>query len=158
MTEATANAVADKKWYAVQVLVGFEKVVRENLQERIEQHGLQERFGGILLPVEKTLEIRNGKKKEVERKLYPGYLFLEMSMAPDTWHLVRRTRRVGGFISGTNDAPSPLHIDVVDKIRQQMQDSIDKGPVMRRNLQWASKCASKTGHSAIFQVLWMRSI
>ena len=126
-----------KRWYAVQVLVGFEKAVRENLISRIDEHGMGDRFGEILLPIERTLEIQNGKKKVTERKLYPGYLFLEIAadasdrILPECWHLVRRTRRIGNFISGAMDAPAPLHKDVVDKIRRQMQDSFEKDPVVR---------------------------
>ncbi|MGU9951797.1 MAG: transcription termination/antitermination protein NusG [Gammaproteobacteria bacterium WSBS_2016_MAG_OTU1] len=136
------------KWYAVQVLVGFEKAIKENLLDRIEEHDMKNRFGEILLPIEKILEIQNGKKKMVERKLYPGYLFLEIAVEdgdggdkakirPECWHLVRRTRRVGNFITGSlslksdkEDMPAPLDVEVVEKIRRQMQDSIEV-PVVR---------------------------
>lgn len=138
MNAEVESAAEVKNWYAVQVLVGFEKAVRENLLSRISEHGMQDRFGEILLPVERTLEIQNGKKKITERKLYPGYLFLEIatseennSIRPECWHLVRRTRRVGNFISGALDAPAPLPQDVVEKIRRQMRDSFEKAPVMR---------------------------
>ena len=132
-----------KHWYAVQVLVGFEKAVKENLLDRIHEHGMENRFGEILLPVERALEIRNGKKKITERKLYPGYLFLEIAVElsaessekgkirPECWHLVRKTRRVGNFISGSDEDPDPLLPEVVEKIRRQMQDSFEKGPVIR---------------------------
>lgn len=137
MNAAVEHSAETKNWYAVQVLVGFEKAVRENLLSRISEHGMQDRFGEILLPVERTLEIQNGKKKITERKLYPGYLFLEIAaeennnIRPECWHLVRRTRRVGNFISGALDAPAPLPKDVVEKIRRQMRDSYEKAPVMR---------------------------
>ncbi|MGI9306655.1 MAG: transcription termination/antitermination protein NusG [Gammaproteobacteria bacterium] len=137
MNAAAESAAEVKNWYAVQVLVGYEKAVRENLLSRINDFNMQDRFGEILLPVERMLEIQNGKKKITERKLYPGYLFLEIAadeadrIRPECWHLVRRTRRVGNFISGALDAPAPLSKDVVEKIRRQMRDSFEKGPVMR---------------------------
>lgn len=145
------NIEINKYWYAVQVLVGFEKAVRENLLNRIEEHGMHERFGEILLPVERVVEIRNGKKKEHDRKLYPGYLFLEIAadadkqILPECWHLVRRTRRVGNFISGALDAPAPLDPDVVEKIRRQMQDSFEKTPVMRAQFVTGDQVRIKEG-------------
>lgn len=140
-----AENIVEKKWYAVQVLVGYEKSVRENLLERIDQHDLGGYFGDVLLPVENTLEIRQGKKKMTERKLYPGYLFLEMCMIPECWHLVRKTRRVGGFISGTNEEPAALALDVVSKIHRQMQDSIEKGPVIRAQFATGDQVRIKEG-------------
>lgn len=138
---------AEKKWYAVQVLVGFEKTVRDNLLGRISEHGMEDRFGDILLPIERTVEIQNGKKKMTERKLYPGYLFLQIAvdaesdrMRPECWHLVSRTRRVGNFISMSGGSgavsdkdktPAPLAQEVVEKIRQQMQESYERDPVVR---------------------------
>lgn len=152
MNAAAEDFAEIKNWYAVQVLVGFEKAVRENLLSRIIEHGMQDRFGEILLPVERTLEIQNGKKKITERKLYPGYLFLEIatseesnSIRPECWHLVRRTRRVGNFISGALDAPAPLTRDVVEKIRRQMQDSYEKGPVMRAQFATGDQVRIKEG-------------
>lgn len=146
------NIAEIKRWYAVQVLVGFEKAVRENLLTRIQEHGMEDRFGEILLPIERTLEMKNGKKKLIERKLYPGYLFLEISaegasdsIRPECWHLVRRTRRVGNFISGAMDAPAPLPESVVEKIRQQMQDSFDKAPVVRAQFARGDQVRIKEG-------------
>ena len=142
-------AHSGKNWYAVQVLVGFEKAIKENLLDRIQENGLDEHFGEILLPIERVMEIQNGKKKMTERKLYPGYLFLEIAVEwddtmgqerirPECWHLVRRTRRVGDFISGSltvrkdeEKIPAPLAREVVEKIRRQMRDSFEKTPVMR---------------------------
>ena len=151
MNVVAENAAEAKNWYAVQVLVGFEKAVRENLLSRISEHGMQDRFGEILLPVERTLEIQNGKKKITERKLYPGYLFLEIAaeennnIRPECWHLVRRTRRVGNFISGALDAPAPLPKDVVEKIRRQMRDSYEKAPVMRAQFVTGDQVRIKEG-------------
>lgn len=146
------NIAEIKRWYAVQVLVGFEKAVRENLLTRIQEHGMEDRFGEILLPIERTLEMKNGKKKLIERKLYPGYLFLEISaegtsdsIRPECWHLVRRTRRVGNFISGAMDAPAPLPESVVEKIRQQMQDSFEKAPVVRAQFARGDQVRIKEG-------------
>ncbi len=147
MNDASDKNAEVKRWYAVQVLVGFEKAVRENLLGRISEHGMEDRFGEIFLPMERTMEIHNGKKKIIERKLYPGYLFLEIAadgesdmMRPECWHLVSRTRRVGNFISMSGGSgaiadrdktPEPLSAEVVEKIRRQVQDSFEKDPVVR---------------------------
>lgn len=152
-----------KNWYAVQVLVGFEKAVKENLLDRIQEHGMDEHFGEVLLPIERTLEIQNGKKKMTERKLYPGYLFLEIAVEwdetmgqdkirPECWHLVRRTRRIGDFISGSltvrkdeEKIPAPLAREVVEKIRRQMRDSFEKTPVMRAQFVTGEQVRIKEG-------------
>lgn len=154
---------SSKNWYAVQVLVGFEKAIKENLLDRIHDHGMEEHFGEILLPIERVMEIQNGKKKMNEKKLYPGYLFLQIAVEwdeemgqdrirPECWHLVRRTRRVGDFISGSltvrkdeEKIPAPLARDVVEKIRRQMRDSFEKTPVMRAQFVTGDQVRIKEG-------------
>ena len=140
-----------KHWYVVQVMVGFEKSVREHLLERIEQQGMHEQFGEILLPVERVLEIRSGKKKITERKLYPGYLFLEIAadtqnhILAECWHLVRKTPRIGHFISGATDAPAPLPKNVIEKIRAQMGSEDDKDLVVRAQFVMGDQVRIKDG-------------
>lgn len=119
-----------KAWYALHVTSGFEKHVREGLQERIERYNMQESFGEILLPIGKRLEIRRGKKKEVEEKMFPGYLFVQMNMMPETWHLVRKTRWVNGFIGGSPDEPRALSHEEVSNIYYRIGGGGAK-PVLR---------------------------
>ncbi len=115
-----------KRWYVVQAHSGFEKQVQKALQEKIKQAGMEDKFGQILLPVEKVLELRGGTKKETERKFFPGYLLVEMEMNDDTWHLVRSLPRVSGFVGGTPTKPAPLPEHEVQAILAQVQQGGEK--------------------------------
>lgn len=111
------------KWYAVQVYSGLEKSVLRALQERVSRSALQDSFGDILVPVEEVVEMKGGQKTISERKLYPGYLLVQMEMNDDTWHLVKNTPRVTAFIGGTALKPTPIKDKEVDIILQRMDDS-----------------------------------
>lgn len=111
------------KWYAVQVYSGLEKSVLRALNERIGRSALQESFGEILVPVEEVVEMKGGQKTISERKLYPGYLLVQMDMNDDTWHLVKSTPRVTAFIGGSGQKPTPIKDKEVDIILQRMDDS-----------------------------------
>ena len=97
-----------KKWYVVHAYSGFEKNVSRALQERIELSQLREFFGEIMVPTEEVVEMRAGQKRRSERKFFPGYVLVEMELNDETWHLVKETPRVMGFIGGTADHPAPL--------------------------------------------------
>ena len=97
-----------KKWYVVHAYSGFEKNVARGLEERVELAGQQEFFGEILVPTEDVVEMRAGQKRKSERKFFPGYVLVEMELTDDTWHLVKETPRVMGFIGGKADEPAPL--------------------------------------------------
>jgi len=97
-----------KKWYVVHAYSGFEKNVARALEERIELAGQKENFGEILVPTEDVVEMRAGQKRKSERKVFPGYVLVEMELTDDTWHLVKETPRVMGFIGGKADEPAPL--------------------------------------------------
>ena len=97
-----------KKWYVVQAYSGFEKNVQRTLEERIAREEMGDYFGQILVPVEKVVDIRNGRKTISERKSYPGYVLVEMEMTDDSWYLVKSTPRVSGFIGGTAINPCLL--------------------------------------------------
>lgn len=105
-----------KRWYVVQAFAGYEKRVQATLQERIERFDMQESFGSILVPVEEVVEMRGGKKRQSERKFFPGYVLVEMEMNDDSWHLVRDTNRVLGFIGGTSERPAPITQAEADNI------------------------------------------
>jgi transcriptional antiterminator NusG len=114
------------RWYVVHAYSGFEKTVQKALLERIDREAMQDRFGKILVPVEEVVDIKNGKRSLTERKFFPGYVLVEMEMSDETWHLVKSTPKVTGFVGGTGNRPSPIPQKEVDAIMQQMQDCIEK--------------------------------
>ena len=105
-----------KRWYVVHAYSGYEKRVLSGLNERIELHDMQDQFGEILVPTEEVIEMRDGKKRKSERKFYPGYVLVEMEMNDETWHLVKQTPRVLGFIGGTASKPAPITTKEADAI------------------------------------------
>lgn len=115
-----------KKWYVVQAYSGFEKNVQRILEERIAREEMGDYFGQILVPVEKVVDIRNGRKTISERKSYPGYVLVEMEMTDDSWHLVKSTPRVSGFIGGGANRPTPISQREAEIILQQVQTGIEK--------------------------------
>ncbi|EMS2468056.1 transcription termination/antitermination protein NusG [Neisseria gonorrhoeae] len=115
-----------KKWYIVQAYSGFEKNVQRILEERIAREEMGDYFGQILVPVEKVVDIRNGRKTISERKSYPGYVLVEMEMTDDSWHLVKSTPRVSGFIGGRANRPTPISQREAEIILQQVQTGIEK--------------------------------
>jgi transcriptional antiterminator NusG len=114
-----------KQWYIVHTYSGFEERVKENLEQRIDALGMRERFGEVRIPKETVVEMRGGKKREVERKFFPGYILLEMEMVDDAWHLVKNTPKVTGFV-GTGKKPTPLTQEEVDSILNQVVSTQEK--------------------------------
>ena len=114
------------RWYVVHAYSGMEKAVERNLRERIDRAGMQDKFGRILVPTEEVVELKNGKKSVTERRIYPGYVLVEMEMIDDTWHLVKHTSKVTGFIGGARNRPAPISEAEVAKIVNQMQEGVDK--------------------------------
>lgn len=111
------------QWYVIQALVGYENQVVKNLRENIRLYKLEEKFGEILVPTEEVVEIKSGQKRKSERKFFPGYVLVQMVLDEHTWHIVRRTARVLGFIGGTSDKPA--HIS--DKEAKAIIDRIKEG-------------------------------
>jgi transcription termination/antitermination protein NusG len=111
------------RWYAVQAFSGMEKSVKAGLEERIVRSSLQDQFGDILVPVEEVIELKNGQKTISERRLYPGYVLVQMEMTDESWHLVRSTPRVTSFIGGTAQRPTPIKDKEVEIILRRMDDS-----------------------------------
>jgi transcriptional antiterminator NusG len=124
--ELAVPPASNKRWYIVHAYSGMEKAVERNLRERIDRAGMQDKFGRILVPTEEVVELKNGKKTVTERRIYPGYVLVEMEMADDTWHLVKHTSKVTGFIGGARNRPAPISEAEVAKIVSQMQEGIDK--------------------------------
>ena len=115
-----------KRWYVVHAYAGMEKNVQRTLTERIQRAGMQDKFGRILVPTEEVVETKNGQKTVSERRFFPGYGLVEMEMTDDTWHLVKNTNKVSGFIGGRSNKPAPIPQHEIDKIMQQIQDGIEK--------------------------------
>lgn len=111
------------RWYAVQAFSGMEKSVKAGLEERIARSNLQDQFGDILVPVEEVIELKNGQKTISERRLYPGYVLVQMEMTDESWHLVRSTPRVTSFIGGSAQRPTPIKDKEVEIILRRMDDS-----------------------------------
>ena len=115
-----------KNWYVVHAYSGYEKKVAAALKERVELSGMQEYFGDVLVPTEEVVEIRGGQKRKSERKFFPGYVLVQMELNDDSWHLVKETPRVMGFIGGKADKPAPITQKEADLILQRVDDSTDK--------------------------------
>lgn len=115
-----------KQWYVVQAYSGFEKSVQKSLIERIRRENMEDLFGKILIPTEEVVDIKNGKRTVSERKFFPGYILVEMDMSDATWHLVKSTPKVSGFVGGTTTKPAPIQQKEVDAILQQMQSGTER--------------------------------
>jgi len=120
------SANPDLRWYVVHAYSGMEKAVERNILERITRAGMESKFGRILVPMEEVVEVKNGQKKTTERKFFPGYVLVEMVMDDDSWHLVKHTNKVTGFVGGAKNRPAPISEAEVMKIVNQMQEGTDK--------------------------------
>lgn len=116
----------DFRWYIVHAYSGMEKAVERNITERINRAGMQAKFGRILVPTEEVVEVKNGQRKTTERRLFPGYVFVEMQMDDESWHLVKHTNKVTGFVGGAKNRPAPISEEEVVKIVSQMQEGVEK--------------------------------
>ena len=110
-----------KRWFVVHAYSGYEKQVMRALNERIELSSFADRFGEVIVPAEEVVEMRAGKKRRSERKFFPGYVLVEMELDDDTWHLVKETPRVMGFIGGKADQPAPISDQEAAAILQRVQ-------------------------------------
>ena len=117
-TEQPASANPDQKWYVLKVQTNREKSIREALQRRINRDGMESSFGQIVIATEKVMDTKSGKKRVIERKLYPGYLFIQMSLNDETWYLVRDTSGVGDF-TGAGGVPTPMEDEEIGRLIRQ---------------------------------------
>ncbi|MFN7551556.1 MAG: transcription termination/antitermination protein NusG [Pseudomonadota bacterium] len=124
-----------KRWYVVHAYSGFENQVRRSLLDRIARAEMQDRFGEVLVPTEEVVEMRGGQKRRSERKFFPGYVLVQIETHDDgkglriddeSWHLVKETPKVMGFIGGTADKPLPIRDAEADAILQRVQEGVDK--------------------------------
>jgi transcription termination/antitermination protein NusG len=114
------------RWYVVQAYSQYENSVMKALRERIGRNGLEDLFGDILVPTEEVVEIKDGVKRMTERKFFPGYVLVQMDMNEESWHLVKSTPKVLGFIGGTPDKPAPISDKEAEKILNRVTESVEK--------------------------------
>lgn len=129
MTEQAAiapEAVPGLRWYVVHAYSGMEKAVERNIAERVKNASMEAKFGRILVPTEEVVELKNGQRRTTERKFFPSYVFVEMVMDDETWHLVKHTNKVTGFVGGAKNRPAPISEAEVQKIISQMQQGTEK--------------------------------
>src|SRR3972149_7249618 len=109
----------ERNWYAIHTYAGYENAVMRNLKQRIDSVGLQDKIFNVVVPTEKTIKIKGGKRAEVEEKIYPGYVLVDMIVTDDSWYVVRNTPRVTGFV-GAGGNPVPLKKEEVDYLFKKM--------------------------------------
>jgi len=116
----------DMSWYVVHAYSGFENQVKKSLEDRIARNSMDSKFGEILVPTEEVVEMKEGVKRRSERKFFPGYVLVEMTMEDDTWHLVKECPKVLGFIGGTKDNPTPITNREAEEILNRIQEGVEK--------------------------------
>ncbi len=114
------------KWYVVHAYSNFENKVKTSLEERIKLHGLEEKFGDVMVPTEEVVEMREGQKRRSERKFFPGYVLVQMELDEETWHLVKEVPKVLGFIGGSSDRPAPITDAEANAILNRVEEGVDK--------------------------------
>ena len=114
------------RWYIIQAYSGFEKQVMRSILERIKLSGLEDAFGDVLVPTEEVVEMRDGKKRKSERKFFPGYVLIQMSMSEDTWHIIKDCPKVLGFVGGTPEKPAPTTDKEASLILNRLDQTGDK--------------------------------
>jgi transcriptional antiterminator NusG len=115
----------ERNWYVLHTYSGYEDAVAKNLKQRIESLGMEDKIFNVLVPKEKKIKIKNGKRKVVEEKIYPGYVLVEMIVTDDSWYVVRNTPNVTGFV-GAGTTPVPVSLKEIDNLQQRMGDKDEK--------------------------------
>lgn len=115
----------DRNWYAIHTYAGYENAVMKNLKQRIESLGMEDKIFSVIVPTEKKIKIKNGKKTQVEEKIYPGYVLVDMVVTDDSWYVVRNTPRVTGFV-GSGVYPVPLSKEETDELFRRMSNDTTK--------------------------------
>ena len=113
------------RWYVVHVFSGFEKKVAQAIKERVQQHGMAPMIEDVMVPTDSVVEMRKNKKVNAERKFFPGYVLVKMDMTNDSWHLVRNTPKVTGFL-GAKDKPQPISEREAERLINQVKEGIEK--------------------------------
>jgi transcriptional antiterminator NusG len=115
-----------KRWYVMHVYSGFEKKAKQSILEKAAKQGLSDKFEEILVPTEEVVEVRRGSKVNAERKFFPGYVLVKMEMTDETWHLVRNTPKVTGFLGGGGTRPVPISDTEAERIMSQVKEGIER--------------------------------
>ena len=115
----------ESRWYVIHVYSGFEKKVAQSIEEQARQKGLNEKIEQVLVPVEEVVEMRRGTKVNAERKFFPGYVLVNMELTDETWHLVKNTPKVTGFLGGRS-RPTPISDAEAKRIMRQVQEGIER--------------------------------
>ncbi len=118
-SEKLTKQSGQKGWYAIHTNTGYEDQVAENLKQRIESFAMQDKIYAVIVPKEKEIEIKNGKRRTIEKKIFPGYVIVEMIVTDDSWYVVRNTPSVTGFI-GMGVQPTPMSVQEVERIKKRM--------------------------------------
>ena len=113
------------RWYVIHVYSGFEKKVAASIDEQVKQKGMEDKFEKVLVPIEEVVEMRRGAKISAERKFFPGYVLIKMEITDETWHLVKNTPKVTGFLGGSG-RPSPISEAEAERIMHQVQEGIER--------------------------------
>lgn len=117
--------MSEMRWYIIQAFSGYEKQVQRSLIERINRSEFGDLFGDVLVPTEEVVEMKDGKKRTTERKLFPGYVFINMIMQDETWHIVKNCPNINGFIGGTPENPAPISKVEADRILKRLSQDND---------------------------------
>ena len=116
----------EMNWYVVHAYSGFENQVKRSLEDRVDRSGMNAKFGQILVPTEEVVEMKEGQKRKSDRKFFPGYVLVEMTMDDDSWHLVKNCPKVMGFIGGSSDHPTPITEKEAQAILDRIQEGVEK--------------------------------
>src|ERR1700733_8673406 len=139
------------RWYAVHAYSNFENKVADSIREQAKQRGLSDLFEEILVPKEKVIEVRRGRKVDAERKFFPGYVLVKMQLTDEAYHLIKNTPKVTGFL-GSDNKPMPRLSASSTRLRKA-----SNGPSPRCRSKWASRCACPMGRSPRSTARWKRS-
>ncbi|AGS06715.1 transcription termination/antitermination protein NusG [Candidatus Profftella armatura] len=115
-----------KRWYVIHSYSGMEKNVQRKLIERINKLGMQKKFGRILVPTEEIVDVKKNQKSVIKKRFFPGYVLIEMEMTDESWHLVKNTKKVTGFIGGKSNRPTPISSKEIEEILKQIKKGVEK--------------------------------
>ena len=124
--EVAVKKTPTKKWFVIHARSGYEAKVKAAIEEAVSREGIEDLVGEIMIPTEQVVELKGGKKKETERKFFPGYMLINMELTEPSWLLVKNTNNVIGFIGGSSGKPSPITQREVDRIFARVQEGADK--------------------------------
>ena len=124
--EVAVKKAPTKKWFVIHARSGYEAKVKAAIEEAVSREGIEDLVGEIMIPTEQVVELKGGKKRETERKFFPGYMLIKMELTEPSWLLVKNTNNVIGFIGGSSGKPSPITQREVDRIFARVQEGADK--------------------------------